>query len=191
MLATFVYDKIAVSYLGSNGSKYFPFIPYVFYVILFGNSFGLIPGVFSITSNLSFTLYMSSICRVGIFLMGIYINGVKFFRLSYPTMVPFVSSPFLMSIEVISFVVRLASLPLRLFANIVAGHILIETVSPPSPHIVASTNTGINIEYVIGSIVSLFMVSISIIFESLIAFPQAYIFAAPMTIYMHDVFAQH
>jgi F-type H+-transporting ATPase subunit a len=62
MLATFVYDKIAVSYLGSNGSKYFPFILYVFYVILFGNLFGLIPGVFSITSNLSFTLYMSSIC---------------------------------------------------------------------------------------------------------------------------------
>jgi F-type H+-transporting ATPase subunit a len=123
--------------------------------------------------------------------MGIYINGVKFFRLFYPTMVPFVLSPFLMFIEVISFVVRLASLSLRLFANIVAGHILIETVSSFFSHIVVSTNTGINIEYVIGSIVLLFMVLILIIFESLIAFLQAYIFAVLMTIYMHDVFAQH
>lgn len=62
MISTFVYDKIVSSYLGQTGTHYFPFILYTFYIILCGNIFGLIPSVFSITSNLSFTLYMSSVC---------------------------------------------------------------------------------------------------------------------------------
>ena len=58
----FVYAKIVVAYLGHSGALYYPFILYTFYVILCGNLFGLIPSLFSITSNLGFTLYISSVC---------------------------------------------------------------------------------------------------------------------------------
>ena len=93
MISSFVYYKIVVSYLGQTGTHYFPFILYTFYVILCGNIFGLIPGVFSITSNLSFTLYMYSVCWIGIFLMCLIFHGMKFFNFFYPTMVPFSVSP--------------------------------------------------------------------------------------------------
>jgi ATP synthase subunit 6 len=123
--------------------------------------------------------------------MGINFHGMKFFNFFYPTMVPFAISPFLMFIEIISFIVRLASLSLRLFANIVAGHILIETVSAFFYHISITVNSSINIEYMLGSITLLCMVFVLIIFESLIAFLQAYIFAVLLTIYMNDIFAMH
>lgn len=120
-----------------------------------------------------------------------HLHGIKLFNIFYPTMVPFAISPFLMFIEIISFIVRLASLSLRLFANIVAGHILIETVCAFFYNISITVNSSVNIEYLIGGFTLLFMVFVLIIFESLIAFLQAYIFAVLITIYMNEVFAMH
>lgn len=182
---------MVLPYIGLDGKRYFPFFIYLFLFILFSNIIGIIPGFFAITSHFSVTLFFSSICWFSIFLVGIYIHGFRFFASFYPSKVPFILSPFLMFIEFISYIVRLASLSLRLFANIVAGHILLDTISMFFYHLDMSVENSINIElFSAGFILWLFLL-IMILFEILIALLQAYIFVVLSVIYLNDSIHLH
>jgi F0F1-type ATP synthase membrane subunit a len=61
-IADFIYNSMVLSYLGLDGRRYFSFFLFLFYFILFGNLLGLVPSFFPLTSNLSVTLFLSSIC---------------------------------------------------------------------------------------------------------------------------------
>jgi ATP synthase subunit 6 len=150
-ISDFVYYNMVYPYLGVDGKKYFPFFLYLFLFIFFSNIFGLIPGFFAVTSHLSVTLFLSTTCWLSILLVGLYIHGIRFFASFYPSKVPFILSPFLMCIEFISYIVRLASLSLRLFANIVAGHILLDTISMFFFYMNMSVDTSFSIDiFIVG-----------------------------------------
>jgi F-type H+-transporting ATPase subunit a len=83
---------------------------------------------------------------LSILFVGLYLHGFRFFASFFPSKVPFVLSPFLMFIEFISYLVRLVSLSLRLFANIVAGHILLDTISMFFFYMDMSVETSVQIE---------------------------------------------
>ena len=100
-------------------------------------------------------------------------------------------APFLMSVEFISYVVRLASLSLRLFANIVAGHILLDTISLFYYYLNMTVNVSFNYATMICGFVLIFLLFVLVFFELLIAFLQAYIFVVLVIIYLNDSIHLH
>ncbi len=190
-ISDFVYSNMVLSYLGLDGRRYFSFFLFLFYFILFGNLLGLVPSFFPLTSNLSVTLFLSSISWLSIFLVGLYFHGIKFFSSFFPSKVPFILAPFLMSVEFISYLVRLASLSLRLFANIVAGHILLDTISLFYYYLNITVNVSFNYATTLCGLVLLFLLFVMIFFELLIALLQAYIFVVLVIIYLNDSIHLH
>jgi ATP synthase subunit 6 len=108
---------------------YFRFIASIFFVILFGNVTGLIPYYLTTTSYLVITLFISSVCFIGLNIIGIRLHGQKLFSLFVPEGTPFILTPFLIIIEIISYLARVASLSIRLFANMMAGHSLLKILA--------------------------------------------------------------
>ena len=190
-LSDYIYYNMILPYLGLDGKRYFPFFFFLFYFILTSNFLGLIPGFFAITSHFNVTLFLSSICWLSIFFIGIYFHGFKFFSSFFPSKVPFVLSPFLMFIELLSYIVRLASLSLRLFANIVAGHILLDTISMFFFYLNMSADNYINVETIFVGLFLWLLLFVMILFESLIALLQAYIFVVLAVIYLNDSIHLH
>lgn len=190
-ISDFVYSNMILPYLGNSGKRYFPFFLYLFFFIFFSNFLGLIPGFFALTSHLSVTLFLSSICWLSILFVGLYMHGFRFFASFFPSKVPFALSPFLMFIEFISYWVRLASLSLRLFANIVAGHILLDTISMFFFYMDMSVDTCLHIEKFAVGFFLWFFLFVMILFELIIAILQAYIFVVLAVIYLNDSIHLH
>jgi len=182
---------MVLPYLGNAGKRYFSFFLFLFYFILFSNFLGLVPCFFPITSQLSVTLFLSFISWLSIFFIGLYLHGIRFFSSFFPSKVPFVLAPFLMSIEFLSYLVRLASLSLRLFANIVAGHILLDTISLFYYYMTMSTTTQLSSAYGATSYLVWGLLLSMIVFELLIALLQAYIFVVLVIIYLNDSLHLH
>ena len=128
---------------------------------------------------------------MSIFFIGLFYQGMGLFSSFFPVKVPFYLAPFLMFVELISYTVRLASLALRLFANIVAGHILLDTISLfiyyGSVSIQASTGSS----SILAAFSLLFLLLVVLSFELLISFLQAYIFVVLVIIYMNDSINLH
>ena len=116
--------NIVVSQTASKGTFYLPIIFCVFVFILFSNIIGLIPGNFCVTSQLFVTLTLSIVVFIGLLILSIQKQGFQFVYFFVPKNVPVILLPFLILIEIISYISRLFSLALRLFANMVAGHAL-------------------------------------------------------------------
>ena len=125
----------------------------------------------------------------GIVLLGFYAYGLQFFELFFAAGVPFRLVPFLALIELISFVFRSVSLALRLFANLVAGHILLDTVSLFIYNMINPFLMGIK-SFVLGMLPFLLCV-VLICFEFVVAILQGYIFVILSVIYLKDIYAFH
>jgi F-type H+-transporting ATPase subunit a len=190
-ISHFVYYSMVLPYLGNSGKRYSPFFSYLFLFIFISNFMGSIPGFFAVTSQLSVTFFLSSICWFSILFVGIYYHGMRFFSIFYPSKVPFVSSPFPMCIEFLSYIVRLASLASRLFANIVAGHISSDTISMFSFYLDTSVESTIQLEFIFVGLFPWVLLFIMILFELSIALSQAYIFVVPAVIYLNDSIHLH
>jgi F-type H+-transporting ATPase subunit a len=179
--------NIVLNQTGKHGEKYFAVIFAVFLFILFSNIIGLIPGNFCITSQLLVTLTLSVGVFVGLTIIAISIQGINFVFFFVPKNVPSVLLPFLIFIEIVSYISRVFSLALRLFANMVAGHALLHILS-------GATVAGLK---KIGSF-SIFILTIMAIplvllcaiicLEIGIAFLQAYVFVVLFSIYLNDCF---
>jgi F-type H+-transporting ATPase subunit a len=184
-----VYDfvhSMVEQYLGRSGSPFFPYMLFIFYFILLSNVSGLVPGVYAVTSNLSVTFYLSMVSWLAILFIGLYTNRLHFFSLFMPPKIPFVLTPFLLIIETLSYTIRIASLSLRLFANIVAGHILLDCFTM----FVYLALSCIDFETLSYAIITGFIILYSsiflLIFELMVAFLQAYIFTVLTSIYLRD-----
>jgi len=112
--------------LGRQYGVYVPFIYTIFAFILVANLIGLIPYSFTVTSHLIVTLTMAAGIWFGKLYIGLRKHGWKLFGMFLPAGAPFALQPFLVILEVISFLLPLISLPVRLFANMMAGHILLK-----------------------------------------------------------------
>jgi F-type H+-transporting ATPase subunit a len=119
-----VLDKQA----GRKGYIYFPFVLTLFFFILLSNLYGITPFSFAPTSHIVITFFFSIMVWFMAIFIGILENGVGFYKLFVPN-VPIYMLPFLVVIEIISYIIRVFSLAIRLAANITSGHVLLFTIA--------------------------------------------------------------
>jgi len=183
-LAELSYEFVAntiESTAGKAGMKFFPLVFTLFMFILVANIIGLIPYTFTVTSHIIITAALALLVFVTVLVYGFYKNGLGFFRLFVPKGIPIYILPLIVFIEVLSFLSRPISHSVRLFANMLAGHITLK--------VFASFITllgGLGIAGVAGATLPLAMVVALTALELLVAFLQAYVFAILTCIYLND-----
>jgi len=183
-LAEMLYEFVAStlrSAAGKEGMQFFPLVFSLFLFVLTANFVGMIPGAFTVTSHIivTFALAMVVICTV--IVVGFIKHGTHFLDLFVPKGAPALLVPFLVVIEVISFLSRPISLGMRLFANMLAGHIALKVFAG----FVVSLG-AIGIGGVLGATVPLGMIVALTAFEFLVAFLQAYVFTILTCVYLND-----
>jgi F-type H+-transporting ATPase subunit a len=176
----FVADTIN-STAGKEGMKFFPFVFTIFMFVLVANVIGLIPYTFTVTTHIIITAALALMVFFTVIIYGFYKNGLKFFGLFVPQGIPIYILPLIVFIEVLSFLSRPISHSVRLFANMLAGHITLK--------VFASFITllgGLGIFGIFGATLPLAMVVALTALELLVAFLQAYVFAILTCIYLND-----
>lgn len=179
-----VYDIIKQQ-LGNKVYKYIALLNTIFFMILFSNLLGLIPFNFALTSHIITTFTLGFSIFLGITILGIIIQRNNFIYLFLPTGVPLFLKPFLFLIEIISYISRVFSLSIRLFANIMAGHALLNILSSFGVLLYLKNNLFF---YRIFALIPILLVFIITILEVGIAFLQAYVFLVLVCIYFRDVY---
>jgi F-type H+-transporting ATPase subunit a len=115
--------------LGTKGEYYFPFIFVLHLMLLTCNLIGMVPYTFTVTSHIAFTFGLALSIFIGINIIGIQTHGIKFFSLFLPRGVPLIIVPLLVTIEFISYTVKVFTLSIRLFANMTSGHTLLKIIA--------------------------------------------------------------
>src|SRR5438876_2263028 len=111
---------------GTEGMKFFPLVFSLFMFILVANIIGLIPYTFTVTSHIIITVSLALLVFVTVVIYGFWKNGLHFFKLFVPSGIPIFILPLVVFIEVFSFFLRPISHSVRLFANMLAGHIALK-----------------------------------------------------------------
>ena len=166
---------------GKEGMKFFPFVFSLFMFILVANLVGLIPYTFTITSHIIITAALAMSVFLTVLVYGFWKNGLHFFNLFVPKGIPVYILPLIVFIEVLSFLSRPISHSVRLFANMLAGHITLKVFA--SFIILLG---GLGIGGWIGAVLPLGLVVALTALELLVAFLQAYVFAILTCIYLND-----
>jgi F-type H+-transporting ATPase subunit a len=169
------------SSVGEEGMKFFPFVFSLFMFILTANLIGIVPFTFTVTSHLIVTLALALMVFLTVLGYGLYKNGLGFFRLFVPSGIPMYILPLIVVIEVISFLSRPVSHSVRLFANMLAGHITLKVFAGFVTSLSALGALG-----VAGSLLPLAMTTALTALELLVAFLQAYVFTILTCIYLND-----
>jgi F-type H+-transporting ATPase subunit a len=172
--------------IGPEGRAYFPFVFTLFFFILFGNLLGVFPFFFTYTSHIAVTLALTVFVVGLVTVVAIRIHGWHFFSYFVPQGVPGALLPLLVPIEVLSYLSRLISLSVRLFANMMAGHVMLEVFGA---FVVMLGAAGVIFWVPAGLSLA---VNVALIgFELLVATLQAYVFAVLTCIYLHDAVHLH
>ncbi len=166
---------------GSEGMKFFPFVFSLFMFVLVLNLLGLMPYFFTVTSHIVITAALAATVILMVIIYGFYRNGLGFMKLFVPQGVPGYLLPLVVLIEVLSFLSRPISLSVRLFANMLAGHITLKVFA--SFIIMLSAFGAVGIA---GAILPLAMTVALTALEVLVAFLQAYVFAILTCMYLND-----
>jgi F-type H+-transporting ATPase subunit a len=177
----FVADMIK-STAGPDGMRFFPFVFSLFMFILFLNMLGLLPlAGFTVTSHIVITAALALLVFFTVIVYGLWHNGLRFFKLFVPSGIPVVILPLIVLIEVMSFISRPISHSVRLFANMLAGHITLKVFAG---FVVMLGAFGIG--GWIGALLPLALTVALTALELLVAFLQAYVFAILTCIYLND-----
>jgi F-type H+-transporting ATPase subunit a len=166
---------------GSEGMRFFPLVFSIFMFICVSNVIGIIPYAFTVSSQLIVTAAMALFVFFLVLFYGLYRNGLKFFKLFVPSGVPIFIMPIVVPIEIISFLLKPISHSVRLFANMLAGHIALKVFAS---FIVMLGTLGIL--GVFGAVLPLGLTIALTALELLVAFLQAYVFAILTCIYLND-----
>jgi F-type H+-transporting ATPase subunit a len=183
-MAEMAYEFVAGmvrSAAGEEGMRFFPFVFSIFLFVLFCNLIGFIPFSFTVTGQIVITAALALMVFFTVVVIGVKEHGLHFFKLFVPDGVPLYILPLVVAIEVISFLTRPLSHSVRLFANMLAGHITL---------------------YVFGSFVLMLLDAAAVTkalavlpfamtigleaLELLVAFLQAYVFAMLTCMYLND-----
>jgi len=165
---------------GSAGMKYFPFVFTLFMFIFTCNMLGIIPGFFTVTSHIIITAALAGLVFLTVLIVGFAKNGIRFLRLFVPQGVPIVILPLVVLIEIVSFLTRPVSHSVRLFANMLAGHITLKVFGG---FVVMLLGAG---TFAVLSPLPLLMAIALTALEVLVAFLQAYVFAMLTCMYLND-----
>ena len=166
---------------GTDGMRFFPLVFSLFMFVLVANLFGMFPYFFTVTSHIIVTFALAMLVIMTVIIYGFMRNGMKFLKLFVPSGVPGALIPLVTLIEVISFLSRPISLSVRLFANMLAGHITLKVFSGFVVSLSAMGAVGI-----FGSILPLGMTVALTALEFLVAFLQAYVFTVLTCMYLND-----
>lgn len=169
------------STVGPEGRKYFPLVFTIFMLVLLGNLQGLIPGSFTFTSHIIVTAALSFMIFFAVVGISIAHHGLHFFSLFAPAGVPWFVYPLLVPIEIVSYMARPITHGLRLFANMMAGHIMLKVFAGFSVGLASAGAVGLA-----AGLIPMGINSVLIGFELLIALLQAYVFAILACIYLKD-----
>jgi F-type H+-transporting ATPase subunit a len=166
---------------GQEGMKFFPFVFTIFMFVLFVNIIGLLPYSFTVTSHIIVTAALALLVFFTVIVYGFYKNGLRFFKLFVPSGVPIYILPLIVLIEIMSFLSRPISHSVRLFANMLAGHITLKVFAGFVTMLGAAGLLGW-----LGAALPLVMIVALTALELLVAFLQAYVFAILTCIYLND-----
>jgi F-type H+-transporting ATPase subunit a len=180
----FVSDMIHSS-TGEDGLKFFPFVFTLFIFVLLANFFGMVPGSFTITSQIAVTFALASLVILAVIVTGFMKHGIGFLKLFVPH-APLPLLFLLVPIEVISFLTRPISLSVRLFANMLAGHTMLAVFGG---FVVALGAAGGVLSVL--SIAPMLLIVAIMLLELLVAFLQAYVFAILTCIYLNEALHLH
>ncbi len=185
MFYNFVAGMIRTN-LGPKGQEFFSFVFTVFVIVLMGNVLGLLPFSFTYTSHVAVTGALSLLIFSIVIALGLMRHKLAFFSLFCPAGTPWWITPLIIPIEIISFISRPVTLALRLFINMMVGHLMLKVIAGFSIMMV-----GAGIGGVIGSIFPMAFNVLMIGFEAFIALIQAYVFALLTCIYLKDTLELH
>lgn len=174
-------DGLAESIIGHDGKKFMPFVFTLFAFVLFMNMQGMFL-VFTATSQLAVTLTLGLMVILTVIGVGFAKNGLKFFKLFAPSGVPPVLYILLVPIEVLSFLIRPITLGLRLFGNMLGGHVVLKIFAG---FVIALG--GLGVLGWAGSVLALTSVVALTALEFMVAFLQAFVFAVLACVYINDV----
>ena len=166
---------------GNSGMKFFPMVFTLFMFVLTANLLGMFPYFFTVTSQIIVTFALALFVIGTVLVYGFYKHGFHFLNVFVPSGVPGILLPLVVSIEIISFLSRPISLSVRLFANMLAGHITLKVFSGFVASLGALGALGIG-----GAILPLIMTVALTGLEFLVAFLQAYVFAVLTCMYLND-----
>src|ERR1700726_4926129 len=167
---------------GEDGMKFFPLVYSLFMFILVSNVIGIIPYTFTVSSHVIVTAAFALLVFFTVLIYGFYKNGLKFFKIFVPSGIPIYILPLVVAIEIISFLSRPIAHSVRLFANMLAGHITLKVFAG----FVALLGTSLGTIGWIGAILPLELTVAMTALELLVAFLQAYVFAILTCIYLND-----
>jgi F-type H+-transporting ATPase subunit a len=167
---------------GSEGMKFFPLIFSLFMFICVSNLIGIIPYTFTISTHLIVTAVLALVVFFTVLIYGFYKNGLKFFKIFVPSGIPIYILPLVMFIEILTFFLRPVSHSVRLFANMLAGHIALKVFAG----FVAMLGVSLGAIGWVGGVLPLGLTVALTALELLVAFLQAYVFAILTCIYLND-----
>lgn len=178
--------KMVSETAGERSKPFFPLIFSLFIFILFCNLLGMIPGSFTVTSHIIVTFALALVVFFTITLTGLFKHGLRFFSLFVPQGTPWWIVPLMFPLELLSYCIRPFSLAIRLFANMMVGHVMLKIFAGLAIMMAAG-----------GGLASLFAVlplvaNVALTgFEFFVAAIQAYIFSILAAVYLHDALELH
>jgi F-type H+-transporting ATPase subunit a len=184
-MAEITYEFVAStvrSTAGSEGMRFFPLVFSLFMFICVSNLVGVIPYAFTLSSHIIITATLALLVFFTVLVYGFYKNGLKFFNIFVPSGIPIFILPLVVFIEVFSFLLRPVSHSVRLFANMLAGHIALKVFAG----FVALLGVSLGAIGWVGGIAPLALTVAIYALEILVAFLQAYVFAILTCIYLND-----
>lgn len=164
----------------AEGKSYFPLIFTLFRFLLRANLIGLVPYRFTITSHAIVTLTLALGIWFGKLILGFRLHGFKLFGIFLPAGIPFAIVPFLVAIELLGFLIVAIRLPVRLFANIIAGHILLKVLGGFAWSIMLNR---LYLAHFLPLTVLLLLIGL----ETGVALIQAYVFTILTCLYITDI----
>ena len=167
--------------MGQEGMRFFPFVFSLFMFVIFSNIIGLIPYTFTVTSQIVVTFAFAAMVIGIVIVYGVMRHGSHFLGLFVPSGVPAALLPFIVLIEIISFVSRPVTLSVRLFANMLAGHITLKVFGA-----FVAMMLGGGAFAALMSPLPLLAIVLLTAFELLVAVLQAYVFAILTCVYLND-----
>jgi len=166
---------------GTEGMRFFPYVFSLFMFILVVNLIGLIPYAFTVTTHIVITAALSLSVFLTVLVYGFWKNGLHFFNLFVPKGIPIYILPLIVLIEVMSFLSRPISHSVRLFANMLAGHITLKVFAS-----FITMLSAFGIAGWAGAVLPLGLTIALTALETLVAVLQAYVFAILTCIYLND-----
>ena len=167
---------------GPEGMKYFPLIFAIFFLVLLGNILGMVPGAFTFTSHIAVTFTMAIVLFVFITGLGFALHGLHFLGRFLPPGVPRVMAPMIFLLELFSYLVRPVTLSVRLFANMMAGHMVLKVFAYFALGLLTSGSIGLMAFGLVPLLVNVALIAL----ELFVAGLQALIFTILTCVYLRD-----